>query len=281
MKVLVTGLDGFTGRYVQSELESHGHQVVGLKSDLTDLDALKTEIADVKPQGVIHLAAISFVGHGNSNDFYTVNLLGTRNLLEALEPFKETIQSVLLASSANIYGNRSEGVLSEGSLADPCNDYAVSKSAMEQMACLWMGRLPVFITRPFNYTGIGQAEHFLIPKIVSHFKQKKDVIELGNIDVFRDFGDVRMVARSYRLLLEQAPVGEIINICTGKMHSLKNVIQACEKITGHKIDIQVNPLFVRPNEVRTLVGDNSKLKEFAKESEVYDLTQTLQWMLGE
>lgn len=113
MRTLVTGLDGFTGHYIQSELAAHGHTVVGLSADLTDPDAVSSEIAQVQPESVVHLAAIAFVGHGNANAFYEVNLVGTRNLLKALALHAPDVHSILLASSANVYGNRSEGVLSE------------------------------------------------------------------------------------------------------------------------------------------------------------------------
>ncbi|MDX2504763.1 MAG: NAD-dependent epimerase/dehydratase family protein, partial [Gammaproteobacteria bacterium] len=208
---LITGLDGFTGRYVQTELENSGYNVVGLSCDLTDLDALSAEIMQVQPHAVVHLAGIAFVGHGNANAFYEVNLIGTRNLLEALSQHAPDIQNILLASSANIYGNRAEGVLSEDTPPDPINDYAVSKLAMEKMANLWASRLPLFIVRPFNYTGNGQDEVFLIPKIVSHFKQEKAIIELGNLDVWREFGDVRSVANIYKKLIETCPAGETLN----------------------------------------------------------------------
>lgn len=277
--VLITGLDGFTGRYVQSELQTHGYNVVGLSSDLTVPDDVAAEITQVQPDAVIHLAGIAFVGHGNANAFYEVNLIGTRNLLEALAQHAPNVQSILLASSANIYGNRSEGVLNEDTPPDPINDYAVSKFAMEKMAQLWADRLPIFIVRPFNYTGIGQEENFLIPKIVSHFADKKPVIELGNLDVWREFGDVRAVADVYTKLVKRCPVGETLNVCTGQSHSLREVIAICEKITGHSIEIKVNPLFVRANEVRELTGDNTRLKSHIGDWKIPDLEDTLSWML--
>ncbi|EGH00317.1 UDP-glucose 4-epimerase [gamma proteobacterium IMCC2047] len=190
MRILVTGLKGFTGHHLQSELEAHGHTVIGLQCDLTDPQAVAAEVATVQPEAVAHLAGVAFVGHGDANAFYEVNLIGTRNLLVALAEHVPNVRSILLASSANVYGNRSEGVLSEDSTPDPVNDYAVSKLAMENMANLWVEKLPLFIVRPFNYTGIGQDEKFLIPKIVAHFREEKAVIELGNLEVWRDFGDV-------------------------------------------------------------------------------------------
>lgn len=276
---LITGLDGFTGRYVQSELLSQGYNVVGLSSDLTVPDDIAAEIAQIQPNTVIHLAGVAFVGHGNANAFYEVNLIGTRNLLEALAQHAPNVRSILLASSANIYGNCSEGVLNEKTLPDPVNDYAVSKFAMEQMAKLWVNRLPIFIVRPFNYTGVGQDANFLIPKIVSHFKDGKAVIELGNLDVWREFGDVRAVAVAYKKLLVHCPAGETLNVCTGQTHSLREVIAMCEKITGHSIEIKVNPLFVRANEVRELTGDNSRLKKHIGDWEIPRLEETLSWML--
>ncbi|MBL4796430.1 MAG: GDP-mannose 4,6-dehydratase [Oleispira sp.] len=281
MKILVTGFRGFTGRYVSPTLSNSGHEVIGLASNLNDYEALAAEIKELKPQAVIHLAAIAFVGHGNANDLYNVNLLGTRNLLEALSHVSSSVEHVLLASSANIYGNASEGELDELTPANPANDYAVSKYAMEMMANLWVERLPISIVRPFNYTGIGQDEKFLIPKIVSHFKQKKAVIELGNLDVWREFNDVRFVAKMYSHIISGPPSvsGQCVNICTGKAYSLREVITLCEKITDHKIDIQVNPEFIRANEVKVLKGSDAKLKQLVGTDGLYELEETLRWML--
>jgi len=281
MKVLVTGLDGFTGRYVQAELEKNGHQVVGLVSDLTDYDALSVEINDIQPQAVIHLAATTFVGHDNANTFYEVNLIGTRNLLANLAQHVPKVRSVLLTSSANVYGNQSKGILREDTIPAPANDYAISKVAMEQMAHLWVDKLPLFIVRPFNYTGVGQDEKFVVPKIVAHFKDKRPIVELGNLDVLREFGDVRAVADTYRKLLEICPVGETLNVCTGQPHSLREIIALCEKVTGYSIQIKVNPEFVRENEVRALMGDNSRLKALITDFQPYNLEDTLIWMLQE
>ncbi len=279
MLILVTGLRGFTGRYVQSELENNGHEVVGLSCNLTDQKAVVDEILRVQPEAVIHLAGVAFVGHKDSRAFYHVNLIGTYNLLAALAQNASNVRSVLLVSSSQVYGNQSEGVLDENTIPNPTNDYAVSKLAMENMAWLWRGKLPLFIVRPFNYTGVGQARKFVIPKIVSHFRELKKTIELGNIDIARDFSDVRDVAQAYRKLIEACPVGETINICSARSNTLSQIIDLCEEITGHKIEIKVNPEFVRANEVRVLMGDNSRLKQLIDGWQPYSLKETLQWML--
>jgi nucleoside-diphosphate-sugar epimerase len=279
MHVLVTGLDGFTGPYVQAELELKGHTITGLDSDLTNPRAVSDEIAELQPDAVIHLAAIAFVGHGNANAFYEVNLIGTRNLLSAVAQHVPNVQSILLTSSANVYGNRSEGILSEDARPDPANDYAISKWAMERMARLWLGKLPLFVVRPFNYTGRGQDKLFVIPKIVSHFLEQKQVIELGNLDVWREYGDVRSVANIYVQLLEQSPVGETLNICTGQAYSLREVLALCEEITGQRMAIEINPEYVRANEVRVLKGSSERLQEVIGSWKHYDLKESLMWML--
>ena len=279
MLTLVTGVEGFTGHFVKAELEANGHIVVGLNSDLTDANAVTDEVLEIQPEAVIHLAGIAFVGDENANAFYDVNLVGTRNLLDALSKQASKLSSVLVTSSANVYGNTTGGVLDENVPPNPSNDYAVSKLAMEYMTRLWDKKLPLCIVRPFNYTGIGQNEKFLIPKIVKHFRDKKSVIELGNLDVWREFGDVRTVATIYRMLIENCPAGETLNVCTGQTYSLKEVISLCEKLTGHKIEIKVNPEFVRENEVRELKGDNSRLLKLVDDFNLYAFEETLSWML--
>jgi len=290
-RALITGIKGFTGQYVAAELERHGWEMWGLGShpeagdaryrhvDLANAAGLEATVEEIRPDAVVHLAAIAFVGHGKPEAFYQVNLIGTRNLLAALAACEKTPDCVLLASSANIYGNTTEGILNESSPPNPANDYAVSKLTMEYMARLWMDKLPIVITRPFNYTGVGQAESFLLPKIVAHFRRKVDVIELGNLDVWRDFSDVRAVATAYRRLLEARPAGETVNVCSGQAHSLREVIAMAEGISGRAIDVRVNPAFVRASEVKTLCGDASKLRSLIGEWHTPPLEETLRWML--
>lgn len=289
-RALVTGINGFTGKYVADELESAGFVVYGtgavasdlaryFQVDLLDKQGLADVVREVQPAVVVHLAAIAFVGHGDADDFYQVNLIGTRNLLEALALHAKGLDAVLLASSANIYGNTTEGVLAEDTPANPANDYAVSKLAMEYMAKLWLDKLPLFIVRPFNYTGVGQTEDFLLPKIVAHFRRRAPYIELGNLDVWRDFSDVRVVAQLYRQLLEAKSTGQTINVCSGTIHSLREVIAMAEKISGHKMEVRVNPAFVRTNEVKTLCGDATRLRSLIGGWEAPPLEETLRWML--
>jgi nucleoside-diphosphate-sugar epimerase len=291
-RALITGLAGFTGRYVEQELQAAGYEVYGTITpghapgerqfaiDLNDRAAMAAMVREVRPDVVAHLAAIAFVGHGDVEQIYRVNVAGTRNLLEALAALEQKPSAVLLASSANIYGNTDVGVIHEDVPAAPANDYAVSKLAMEYMARLWQDKLPLIVVRPFNYTGVGQHENFLLPKIVGHFRRRAADIELGNLHVWRDFSDVRMVAASYRKLLAAGPAtsGHAFNICSGHAYSLGEALDMMADIAGYKINVHVNPAFVRANEVVRLVGDNSRLVAATGPLARVALADTLRWM---
>jgi nucleoside-diphosphate-sugar epimerase len=294
MKALVTGVCGFTGRYLARELADSGYEVFGLaqapipvkdvahiySGDLLDADRIRQVIGEVQPDVVVHLAAISFVAHDRLEELYRTNVLGTRCLLDAIASQARQCGSVLVTSSANIYGNSTAVVLSEDVQPAPANDYAISKLAMEHVTRLYSERLPLVIVRPFNYTGVGQAEHFLIPKIVSHVQRRASSMELGNLDVARDFSDVRRVVRYYRKLLEStAAVGQTLNVCSGYAYTLEEILEMVSHIAGYQIDVRVNPAFVRSNEVKHLVGSSARLDNLVGEVPGIPFADTLRWMM--
>lgn len=291
-RVLITGINGFTGRYMCQEMSEAGWQVWGLgtqttceftqnyqRADLLDLEGLEQSLAYIRPDAVIHLAGIASPAHHDVCTIYRANIEGTRNLLSAIHVTTPSIECVLLASSAYVYGIDACSVLTESSPLLPGNDYAVSKLAMELMARLWLDKLPIVFARPFNYTGVGQSESFLIPKIVAHFRHKADVIELGNLDVSRDFSDVRSVVKAYRRLLETRPIGQTVNVCSGVATSLRQVLALMQGISGHAIQTKLNPAFVRANDVKELRGDSSKLMAIIGDWSTPPLGDTLKWML--
>lgn len=261
MKLLLTGADGFTGRPFRRLAEAEGYEVIPLRADLLDAEALRDEVTNVQPDFVVHLAGIAFVGHAHEEAFYAVNVLGTTNLLDALCRTASPPAMTLLASSANVYGNCAQSPITERQPLAPVNHYAMSKVAMEYLARTYMDRLRLVITRPFNYTGPGQDVAFVIPKLAKHFAQRAPSVALGNLHVEREFNDVRSVCAAYLFLLERGVHGEVYNVCSGRMHNLQDVISTFERIAGHGIDVQVDPSFVRPNEVHQLCGDPGKLTQ--------------------
>jgi nucleoside-diphosphate-sugar epimerase len=282
-RVLITGGSGFTGRYVIPRLQAEGYEVIDPETsgrfDLIDVGTLQAKVAEARPDYVIHLAALSFVAHGDPAAFYRVNAVGTTNLLDALVALPKRPHRVILASSANVYGNATDDPITEGTPVAPVNHYAASKVAMEHLAVAYMDRLPICITRPFNYTGLGQRPDFLIPKLVGHFAARKPFIELGNVDVVRDFSDVRAVTEAYLRLLTSEPAPRLTNICSGVGRSLREVLSELEQLSGHRLEIRINPAFVRAQEVRRLVGSASTLIAAVGPLPYQDFRETLAWML--
>lgn len=292
-RVLITGASGFTGIHLSENLRANGWDVIGtgrgvsspssvlIESNLLDIEETTDLIARVQPTHIVHLAGLSFAAHPKPLELFDVNVFGTHNLLRAIEASQIEIEKVILASSANVYGNIGLEVLSEDICPQPVNFYASSKLAMEHMAANWFEKMPIIITRPFNYTGPGQDEKFLIPKIVSHFVDRKPVLTLGNINVARDFSDVRTICESYRLLLESAADSIVVNLCSGTLTTLKEIVAMVSELTGHELDICVNPDFVRPNEIAKLRGSNGKLRDIIGEVKNVDIKETLRLMIAE
>ncbi len=280
-RVLVTGAGGFTGRYVCAALAEAGHEAVMPPDsfDLLDTRCLDDLMARAEFDDVIHLAAISFVGHEDSSELYRTNTVGTISMLESIHAAGRPVGRVILASSANVYGNNPVSPIHEDAEPAPVNHYATSKVAMELMARQWADRLPIVMTRPFNYTGVGQQERFIVPKIVAHFRRREPILELGNIDVTRDFSDVRDVAEVYVKLLA-APPGTTVNICSGTGRSLRSIIEHCSRATGHEVEIKVKPAFVRSQEIRELTGSDRRLAGLIYSGTRRPLDKTLDWMLG-
>ncbi|SCX72731.1 NAD-dependent epimerase/dehydratase family protein [Variovorax sp. EL159] len=284
MKILLTGADGFTGRPFAQRARAAGHEIVALRTDLTHRDDLRREVLEQQPDAVVHLAAISFVGHAAEEDFYAINVIGTTNLLDALVQLPSRPKRVLLASSANIYGNTTQSPIAETQPPAPVNHYAMSKLAMEYMAHTYTNQLDLVITRPFNYTGPGQNSNFLIPKLAEHFAARAPFVSLGNLHVEREFNDIQMICDAYLLLLAHGKVGEAYNVCSGQPYTLQHIIDTFEELTGHIMKVDVDPRFVRPNEVHRLCGNPDKLQRIASKHgiplQMPLLKDTLQRMLA-
>ena len=284
-KVLITGIDSFTGIHLATYLKANGYDVHGTslfnesdkkyKCDITKIEDIKSVISKVNPEFVIHLSGISFTAFEDTAEFYRVNTIGTINILDSLLDLNLNPKKIILASSATVYGNQGLEVLDETLCPTPANHYGASKYAMESIAKNYFNKLNIIITRPFNYTGIGQAEHFLIPKIVKHFKEGKKVIELGNLYVSREFNDVDFVCEIYKRLLSSECKGEIVNICSNRGVKLLDVIDKMNKIATYKIEVKVNPDFVRKDEIKTLTGSSNKLFELIGEVKQKTLEDTL------
>lgn len=293
--LLVTGANGFTGRHLIDAARARGWRCVALvqgvgeiagvdtvvQADLTQRAQVFDALASVQPDAVVHLAAIAHVAHGDLAQMYGTNVVGTANLLDALIASAPAAK-VLVASSANIYGNARQLPIGEDRPPSPENDYAVSKLATEQVVRIRSARLPVTIVRPFNYTGAGQAESFLVPKLVAAFRRRDPALRLGNLDVARDFSDVRDVVEAYLRLLDtdgetHAPV---FNVASGRCIALRSIVERLAALTGHAATIEVDPALVRGNEIHELYGTDARLQARIGDYRSHDFDDTLRWMLA-
>ena len=283
-RVLITGHDGFTGHYLWRHLERLGHELFALDVngepvDLRDGGMVERALQSIRPDKIIHLAAISSVDHGDVKQIYDVNLLGTRNLFDAATKFTTSLETMVIASSANIYGNQ-PGMLSETAPIRPANDYAVSKAAVEMLAGTYQNRLPIVIVRPFNYTGLGQSTRFVVAKIIEHLKTRKAQIQLGNLDIARDFSDVRDTCYFYgELISNPSAIGQVYNLCSGQAVELKAILKTASELAGFQMELVQDPQLMRNNDITVLYGDPSKINKLVGAYERHNLNDTLRWML--
>jgi nucleoside-diphosphate-sugar epimerase len=288
-KILIIGIDSFTGKHLANYLKNSNFDVYGTslfankdkkvyKCDITNKNDIFEVLDKLKPEYIIHLSGISFAAHGVNEDFYKVNTIGSLNILDTLVEISYKPKKVILASSATVYGNQGVEVLDESLCPKPANHYGASKYAMEALARNYFDKLPIIITRPFNYTGVGQAEHFLVPKIVSHFKQGKKNIQLGNLDVIREFNDISFVCEVYKKLLECDTISEVVNICSSRGIKLLDIISMMNKIARYEIEVEVNPDFVRKDEIKKLIGSSKKLFSLIGKIEQISFEDTLRKM---
>lgn len=278
MRVAVTGASGFTGAYLLPELERRGHEAIALEADVTDPATLNAALAVARPDAVIHLAALAFVDVADFGGFYAVNQVGSFNLMQALAA-RSPGARLILASTAQVYGAQASGLIDEGRPMLPANHYALSKAAMETGSRFWADRLQITVVRPFNYTGVGQELRYLVPKIVDHFRRRAVEIDLGNIDVQRDFGDVRSVVEAYASLLDTPAPPTVCNIATGTMESVGGIVAKLAAISGHRMDIRINPAFVRADDVPVLGGCIDRLRTAVPGWSPRPIDDTLAWML--
>jgi len=288
-RILLTGSGGFTGRPLTERLRGEGHSVVGLtrhpgeagevSGDLSSADWTRRAVADIEPTVVLHLAGITTMLHADISEIYSVNVVGTVNLLTALAQLTTRPRLVIIASSATVYAAPGgEAPIGEDSPLDPNNHYAVSKRVVEDVARLFRDRLPIVVTRPFNYTGPGQSTTFLVPKIVDHFAREAPEIELGNLDLFRDISDVDRVVEAYARLASAATKPTTVNICSGRAIYLRDIVSLMQDISGHRVKVVQNPALMRGNEARTIRGSTARLEGLVGDLPNPDFGATLRRM---
>jgi GDP-4-dehydro-6-deoxy-D-mannose reductase len=291
--LLVTGLGGFVGCHVRTALlaRSDWKLLPEMAYDLLDPASLDAWLQQGLPDSVIHLAGQTFVPEAFKDPAHTfqVNLLGTLNLLQALKRAGFS-GAFLYVSSGDVYGRVSECALpiSEQLPPRPRNPYAVSKVAAELLCLQWSYQEPwrIMVARPFNHIGPGQREDFVIPNVARQLARiRKGLqaprIDIGDVDVTRDFLDVRDVSDAYFHLLENGRNGEIYNVCSGQEQLIRSLIEQMTAITGLTVELVQDQTRLRSSEQRRVMGSSLKLREQTGWNPGISITETLQSVLSD
>ncbi|WP_339474897.1 GDP-mannose 4,6-dehydratase [Pseudomonas fluorescens] len=271
-RLFITGLSGFVGQHIQSRLALPDSSWELLSAatpyDLTDAGSL-VDLWPQVPDAVIHLAGQTFVPEAFRDPARTldINLFGTLNLLQALKArgFDGTF---LYVSSGDVYGQVAECALPITELQPPCprNPYAVSKLSAEFLSLQWgmSEQWPVLVARPFNHIGTGQKDSFVIASAARQINRIKQglqapQLEVGDIDVTRDFLDVGDVISAYFALLEKGQPEQVYNICSGREQSIRSLIEQLADLAEVDLQLVQDPARMRRADQRRVCGSHAKL----------------------
>ncbi|WP_277590135.1 GDP-mannose 4,6-dehydratase [Pseudomonas chlororaphis] len=292
-RLFVTGLNGFVGRHLRSRLgaaDSGWELLPAPPFDLTQPQSLQ-DLWPELPDAVIHLAGQTFVPEAFRDPARTlqINLLGTLNLLQALKArgFSGTF---LYVSSGDVYGQVDENDLpiDEHQPPSPRNPYAVSKVSAE-LLCLQWGMSegwPVMVARPFNHIGTGQLGSFAVASAARQIARIKlglqaPRLEVGDIDVTRDFLDVTDVVNAYLALLRSGVPGQVYNICSGQEHSIRGLIQQLADIAQVEMELVQDPARLRRAEQRRVCGSHARLQAVTGWTPEITIKQSLRAILSD
>ena len=290
MRALVTGVAGFAGSHLTELLLSRGMEVHGLvmpgvsldnlqeiradaaradrlrlrEADIVDGEGLVAAIADIRPDRVYHLAALSSVRDSLEHpaEAFRVNTVGTRNLLEAVRRVGVKPR-ILIVSSAETYGDSANlgRPLREEDPLLPVSPYGASKAAAETVAVRYVKEfdLDIIRVRPFPHTGPRHSPQFAFPGWARQLVEieagrRPPRLHVGNLEVQRDLSDVRDVVLAYLLALEQGKPGAVYNVCSGRVYSLREILEALINLTDLHVDVVPEPERLRPQDLQILAG---------------------------
>jgi len=305
VKSLITGAAGFAGSHLADYLLSQGEDVVGLiapQDELVNLNHVLSRIAiervdvqdaagvlrflsDSRPQRIYHLAALSSPVESLRDPVltYNVNFSGTLNLLCAWRQVEMDCR-FLYVSSGEVYGADPPGPmpLREGCPLRPANPYAASKAAAELLAFQFYKsyEFPIVRVRPFNHTGPRQTAAFVCSSLARQIVEieaglRPPTLAVGNLNVQRDFSDVRDIVRGYHLLLERGEPGDVYQLCSGRPVSIESIVEILSSFTSKPIRVAVDESKVRTQEAAALWGDPAKAQQAVGWVPQYALETTL------
>lgn len=276
-RALITGAAGFAGRYLRNHLGARGWDIVAidhlpaegvLPCDITDETQVKAFFDTIAPVShLFHLAALTFVPEAQQHPAKAmrVNLEGTVNIADTLRRHSHEARLVYI-SSAEVYGPPQRLPIDENHPLHPAIPYAISKAAADQY-CAYLAHglgMDVIRLRPFNHSGPGQADCFVLPAFARQIAEieaglRPPRIEVGNLDAARDFSHVRDVVRAYEEAALNGESGQVYNICAAKAIRIGDALDKLLALSSCKIEVIVDPARLRPVDIPEIYGSSQKL----------------------
>ena len=289
-KVLIFGIGGFVGAYLAKEFQNAGYKVYGSdieqpKTEVNDVifqaaDLMKAEsveglVNEIAPDMIVNLAAISSVGASWNipQTTMSVNVVGALNIMEAARKSGHMPKVMFIGSSEEYEMTDSD--ISEDTPLNANNPYGISKMAQERFAEVYRARygMQIYCVRPFNHTGVGQRDSFVLPSFCKQAAEieasgQPGVIHVGNLAAERDFSDVRDIVRAYRMIIESDDCTRIYNVGSGKAYSLQEMLDYIVGLSSQPIEVQVDQERFRPIDQARICCDHSRItKELGWEPE--------------
>jgi len=307
MRWLITGADGFVAGHllphlleVESDAQIFGMvwrdapqeswpedhpRIKVLPGELTDAQSMGEVVDQAQPEIILHLAAASSVARSwqDPEPAYQANILGQLHLLEAARTMK-TLPTVVIASSAEIYGRDGHDgkPISEAAPLRPLSPYAVTKATQDIQAGQYHAAygLPTVRLRLFNHTGPGRPPQFVASSFAKQLAEierglHEPVMHVGNLDVARDFTDVRDIARAWRLAALHGRPGEAYNVCSGHPTPIRRILELLLEKTSIKVEVRTDPSLLRTGEIQSLYGDRTLFCQATGWQPEIQLEQTL------
>jgi GDP-4-dehydro-6-deoxy-D-mannose reductase len=276
-RALVTGASGFAGRHLSTQLLDQGWEVAGTfrhrepvagvhpaQLTLDDIDGLRALVREFNPDVVYHLAAlVDTVTTPDIITLYRTNTLGTVTVLEALKA-APSISRVLLASSAFVYGRaKRPDAITETEALTPLTAYGASKVAAEEIGLQWAREtgVDIVIARAFQHTGPGHVGRYALSEWAAQISSGTTTVSVGNLDVVRDYLDVRDVVAAYRALVDRGRSGEAYNVASGIPRSMRSMLDGLIDGFGAAVSVTTDPSLFRPVDQPTFVADIHKISQ--------------------
>mgnify|MGYP004526396271 FL=1 len=299
-RVLIFGAGGFVGSYLCKEFLNNGYKVSGTdkgegsalpsevdfyKIDLMQADEVEKLIGQIQPDIIVNLAAISSVGASWNMPQATmaINVIGALNIMEAARKSEQKPRILFVGSSEEYV--ISENPLDENTQLNANNPYGISKVTQEQFAKLYREQygLKIYCVRPFNHTGIGQRDSFVLPSFCKQVAEidksgKNGKIKVGNLKVKRDFSHVKDVVRAYRMIVESDNCNQIYNVGSGNAYSLEDMLTYIIGLSDQNIEIEVDQNRIRPTDQSVICCDRSLIGKELGWKPQYDVYDALKEM---